>query len=120
MNTLSTILSSFALVISLVGALIAIGAARTARSTERWVTTNNKKSVGLAQLTQLNDELTEHADSIAHIHKTLKSLRSKIGMRNLRAKDDSQDDLPDPLRDPDGYKRAMRLKLHLQGKPNAK
>jgi hypothetical protein len=118
MNTLHTVLSTSALVVSLIAAFLAIKSAVAAQQTWQWVKNNNKKSVGLTQLTQLHTELTEHADSIGHLNKSLAKLRSRIGMRELRANGHDPDGIPDSLRDPEGYKRAMRLKIFKQGKQN--
>jgi hypothetical protein len=39
-------------------------------------------------------------------------------MRNLRDNANGADTVPDPLRDPDGYKRVMRLKIFKRGNPD--
>lgn len=67
---------------------------------------------GLAKLTSIETELTEHADSLEALHASLKKLRARVGMRENRAAKTAQDsDIPDPTTDPAGYKRVMRLKL---------
>jgi len=74
------------------------------------------KPPGLKKLTELEVELTEHADSIAAIHQSMKKLRARVGMRENRTKkNDGQAAIPDARADPAGYKRAMRLKLRAAG-----
>jgi hypothetical protein len=111
-------MAAVALGFSVIGGLLALRTAVVARQIEQWVINNNKKSIGLKQLTQLETEMTEHADSIASLHASLKKLRSRVGMRNLRENGLDSASMPDSLRDPAGYKRAMRLKLFKQGNKN--
>lgn len=71
---------------------------------------------GLAKLTKLEAELTEHTDSLEALHVMLRKLRARITMRDNREKKrNSESDIPDPLVDPVGYKTYMRAKLR-QGK----
>ena len=117
MQELSTVFALAALLFSVIAALIALLCVRRVRLAEDWLASSNKKSIALKQLTQLELDMTDHADAIASINKTLKSLRSRIGMRELRARND--DSVPDQHTDPEGFKRVMRQKLHL-GKLNGK
>jgi len=106
-------------VLAVLAVVIALRAAYVAKETQRWVEVSNKKSVGLKQLTQLSAEMAEHADSIAALSKSMRTLRSRKSMRDLRAGKSNGSDVPDPATDPEGWKRHMRLQLHLKGKPNA-
>jgi len=89
-------------------------AAMYAQSMYQYISAENKRSKTLKQLTEHEAELTDHADSIAQLNKTMKSLRSRIGMRQLRdARKENGSDIPDPKTDPAGWKAYMRAKLHL-------
>lgn len=80
----------------------------------RWVYNNNAKSTSLRTLSKLEAEITELSDSVLSLHASLKKLRSRQGMRDLRARRaNGSDAVPDWREDPDGYKRAMRLQLKL-------
>jgi len=100
----STIVSIFALLFAVVAVWYALRVAK-------FVVDNNKASTSLRALTEIQVELTEHADSIKALHGSLSKLRSRIGMRNLREKDAAQDDMPDSKADPAAWKEAMRKKL---------
>lgn len=120
MNSLSTIFHVIATSLSVFALLFAVGAYRYAKECLQWIETNNKKSLGLKQLTQLHAELTDQADSIKHLNTMLTKLRSRIAMRDKRARDtvpdENGDDTPDPVKDPEAWKRHMRLQLHMKGK----
>lgn len=57
-----------------------------------WVHQNSKSSVTLKRLTELETELTELTDSYTALLKSHQKLRSRIGMRENRARGASQDD----------------------------
>lgn len=83
-----------------------------------WIKENNKRSRVLREIGELQAELTDLRDLYGMLNSTMKKLRSRIGMRELRARQ-ADDAVPDPATDPAGYKRAMRTKLGLTGvKPN--
>lgn len=106
MNSLSTMISVIALVVALLSVWYAVAAMK-------YMQQYNKSSVTLRELTKLQTELTEHADSIAHLHESLAKLRSRVGMRKLREKNkDNGDGLPDSKTDPEAWKAAMRLRIH--------
>ena len=115
MNNLSTYLSGIALIVALVGISYGWSATKYCKEVVRWIEENNEKSLTLSQLTKIQTDLTEHADSITHLNKSLGKLRSRIGMRNLREKRENggDDDEPDPVKEPEAYKRYMRRKLKL-------
>jgi hypothetical protein len=99
---------------------MAATALRIAKESDQYLRNQNKRSVGLAQLTKLHTELTEHADAITFLHKSLSKLRSRAGMRELRARENGEDTAADSLRDPEGWKREMRLKLFKELRKNGK
>ena len=117
------ILAITAVTVSVLAAIAAILAARNAEvacdyahGIHKWVQDNNKRSMALKQLAELQLEVTDHDDLIRQMYAGLKKLRSRTGMRELREKrklDDS--DLPDPKTDPEGWKKAMRLRIHNKG-----
>ena len=83
----------------------------------RQASIRNLRLTSVKRVTAIEAELTEIVDSISALHDTLKKLRSRISMRNLRAKQSGDgDDIPDSRVDPDGWKRAMRLRLHNQSR----
>ncbi len=99
--------------LTLLAFLISILALRASMRALRLAAIRNLRLKAIKRLTALEIELTEVVDSMASMHESLKKLRSRIGMRNLRAKSNGADpDVPDSRTDPDGWKRAMRLKLH--------
>ncbi len=100
-------------VVSVFCMLIACTAAGRARRDADSVAKGNKRSVSLKKLTALEIEMTEVTDSLEAVQISLKKLRARIGMRkNREQKSLNGDGMPDPKTDPDGWKRAMRLKLH--------
>lgn len=101
-----------------VALLAALGATFIAIGAARHVDERNARSISLKKLTEIQVELTEHADSIASLHASLKKLRSRVGMREKRARElnnGPEDTVPDSRTDPDGYKKAMRIKLRREG-----
>jgi hypothetical protein len=80
----------------------------------RYVQQNNKRALSLRKMAEVETTLTELSDAYDALLASHKKLRSRISMRQRRAKDET-DDMPDPKTDPAGWKRAMRLKLRNQG-----
>lgn len=115
MHSLSTILALFAVAASLAAAFFAWRARRYAASCYEWVRKNNATDLGIKQLTDIEVELTEHRDSIAALHKSLHKLRSRIHMRKVNSGAD--DGVPDPAKDPEGWKRHMNAQLAQKGRP---
>ena len=109
MNKLSTYISLFAVI-------FAVGAVWYSIVVAKWVARNNKASVTLRQLTNIETELTDHADAIKSLHSSLSKLRSRIGMRMLRAKQDGSGE-PDSKTDPQAWKEWKRQQL-AEGKSN--
>ena len=77
---------------------------------------NKRDERDYRSLLLLLQELDDQHDALAASHKRL---RSRVGMRELRARkkngqnDDAEaPDLPEPSRDVDEWKRQMREKLH--------
>jgi len=74
----------------------------------------NAESLSLKRVTDLEASLTELTDSYEAVRVSLRKLRARITMRENR-ETPANGELPDPRSDPDGYKRAMRLKLRESG-----
>lgn len=74
---------------------------------------SNETSLSLKKLTEIELQLTEHEDLLGQVTDGLKKLRSRISMRNLR-KQRADDEIPDSVTDPQGWKAAMRRQLHMQ------
>lgn len=107
---LSTTASIIALVFGTIAVWYALTAVKFADEVRQWVTENNEKSVALAKLTEIQTELTDHADSIAALHKSLKTLRSRIGMRKVR-EDGKDSEEPDSIKYPQEWKAWKRQQL---------
>lgn len=75
-----------------------------------YLQTQNKASLSLSRLAEIETTLTELTDAYDSLLQSHKKLRNKIGMRHLR-EDRKSESVPDPRQDPAGYKREMRLKL---------
>jgi len=114
---LSTVLSTAALLLSLIAFVFALICVRATRRAAEYVAVSNKRSVTLRQLSDIQAELTDQADAVAALHENHKKLRSRIGMRHLR--EQRKDDVPDPTADPQGFKHEMRKRLLLE-KANGK
>jgi hypothetical protein len=69
---LHTILSAFALFFSIIACVVAVR--------------GSVMSISLRKITRIQAELTDQADSLASLHEMLRTLRSRIGMRELRAR----------------------------------
>jgi len=118
---LLTVISASALFVSTCAAAYAYFALRESRQSNEWcqsafeyVQHENKGSKTLRQLTDIEATLTEHEDSLVAVQSTLKKLRSRIGMRELRARKDANgSDIPDAKEDPAAWKAYMRKKIHL-------
>lgn len=122
MQHLSTVFAIASPILSVVALVWALRASIYARDCFLYVKNRNEKSETLRKLTEIEAQLTDHHDSISHLHKMLAKLRSRIGMRDLaeRRAAEQVDAAPDPKQDPEGWKRYMRQQLHLQRgvKPN--
>ena len=120
LSTISLVLAGLALVVSLACAVVVGRGVEYSRAAWRFVQNENAESLQLRQLAELQTGLTELHDAYQALYDSHKKLRSRIGMRELREKRrsngtdaDAPGDLPDPQKDPDGWKKAMRAKLHL-------
>lgn len=88
-------------------------AVQYARSCAEFVSNQNAESLSLRRLAEIESSLTELTDAHHALYESNKKLRARITMRqNRAAKNGAGDDLPDPKTDPDGWKRAMRVRLH--------
>lgn len=94
---------------SIVATLSAVHAGDDAARCLKWIEKNNKNSVTLKRIAELETEMTECTDAVVAYGASLKKLRSRVGMRKVR--EEAADAIPDSTVDPEGYKRAMRLKI---------
>lgn len=117
MNSLLTALIGVSAMVSLAAIVFSVRAAQIAWRAHEYVNEKNARSLSIKKLTDIETELTEHADSIESLHKSLHKLRSRIGMRKLaeERKNAEDDGMPDPTTHPEEWKTAMRAKLF--GKP---
>lgn len=114
---LSTILASFAVLVSGLAWLYAYKCWDFCKDTEEFVKLQNKRSLSLSKLAEIETAITELSDSYDALLTSHKKLRSRIGMRANRAANGRSDaQIPDPREDPAGYKRHMRMKLQQHGK----
>lgn len=111
MNNFSTYASLFACVLSVAAVWYGVTAVK-------YVMKYNKASVTLAQLTRLEVELLDHADAIKSVHATISKLRSRIGMREKRARDaGNSSGEPDSKTDPQAWKEWKRQQI-AEGRSN--
>ena len=103
----------FIAILAIYSAWSAYRAAIHAQECASWMEKNNKAAVSLKKIAELEIAVTEQTDAIAAYGESLKKLRSRVGMRKVREERSNGSDMPDPATDPDGWKRAMRLKLHM-------
>lgn len=108
---LSTGFVFFALGLSVVAVLFSLASLANARNAVDWVAQSNKRSLSLKKMAEVEAELTDLRDAYDALMASHKKLRARIGMRKVR--DDASSALPDPTRDPAGWKAAMRRKLKL-------
>lgn len=115
---LSTGLLALVVVLLVVNAVLALWIAaiqRFCKNAVAFIENQNKRSVSLARIAEVEATLTDLSDSYASLLAAHKKLRSRITMRANRAKAENGADIPDARTDPDGWKRAMRLQLRQQG-----
>ncbi len=81
------------------------------------VQNQNKNSVSLRRMAEVESTLTDVTDSYHALLKSHKTLRARISMRHSRDKPANgiDDTVPDSIKDPAGYKRAMRIQLRSKG-----
>lgn len=107
---LSTTASLIALVFGTIAVWYALTAVKFADESRQWMVNNSTKSLTIKQLTEIQTELTDQADSIAALHKTMKTLRSRIGMRKLREDENSSGE-PNSATHPQEWKAWKRQQL---------
>lgn len=107
---ISTYLAAFAVLLALAALVVAAQAVKYARDCTQWIELNNKQSLELKKLMEIETELTMHADLIEGVRKSMHKLRSRIHMRNVNAGNDATG-APDPDKDPQGWKRYMNEQL---------
>lgn len=112
MHSFYTYVAGASLLIALFSLVYARSARHYSHHCYQYVAETNETSATLKQLTQIETELTEHADSIAALHTSLHKLRSRIHMRKVNDDKKAADDgPPDPNVDPDGWKRYMNARI---------
>ena len=109
----STYVAAGAVLIALLALYIAAQAVSYARSCTQWIEENNKRSLGLKRLSELEAEMTELTESHAALVASIRKLRNRIGMRNLRKK--RADGEPDPDQDPQAWKDYMMGRVPTTG-----
>lgn len=96
--------------VALLFALAALGISFVAM---QFALTNKRDEHDYRRLLLFMTELDDNHEALAASHKRL---RSRVGMRELRAKrkngEDEEPELPQPSRDVDEWKKQMRQKLH--------
>ena len=108
MHSFYTYIAGASLLIALFSLVYARSARHYAQHCYQYVAETNESSATLKQLTYIETELTEHADSIAALHTSLHKLRSRIHMRKVNYDKKAADNAPpDPNVDPDAWKRYM-------------
>lgn len=114
----STYIAAASLIVAMFAVVYAFSARSYARSCYDYVANANKSSVTLRQLTEIQTELTEHADSIKSLLGSLHKLRSRIHARTVNEKKRAAaDDVgPDPKEDPEGWKRWMNARIAPQAR----
>lgn len=100
---LSTIAAYFGLILAVIACFGAYRAVYFSLQTRRDFPTPSR-------LAQIDAEIAELTDSVGALSATMKRLAGRQAMRDHRARKANGDGTPDPREDPDGYKRAMRLK----------
>lgn len=111
MHSFPTYLAAAALLIACFAAVYAASARRYAHKCYYFVSKSNERSVTIKKLTSIETELTEHADSIENLLKSLHKLRSRIHARTVNEKKTNSDGCPDPELDPQGWKRWQNARL---------
>lgn len=111
---LLTILASFsALALAVAALFVTLSTRRDTAAAANYVASQNKRSLSLKKMAEVEATLSELTDAYDALLTSHKKLRSRIGMRaNRQEKKDNE--IPDPTKDPAGYKKAMRLKLNAQ------
>lgn len=115
MYNFPTYIAGASLLIALGALVYAVSAHHYAGKCYYFVSKSNERSLTLKKLTDIETELTEHADSIESLLKSLHKLRSRIHARTVNEKK-ATDGAPDPNTDPQDWKRYMNAKLSQQGK----
>jgi len=114
-----SIANSIAIIISTLSAVIAISAFARVQAAAQFVEQENETSKTLSELAKLSSEVTELGDAYTALMEAHRKLRSRIGMRDLRAR--GQDNkLPDTPPDKATEKAELRASLAKAGKLNAK
>ena len=117
LSTVQWVFMAGIVVVVLVLAMWIAAIQRFCKNAVAFIESGNKRSVSLARIAEVEATLTELSDAYSALLASHKKLRSRITMRENRAKaaNGADTDLPDSRTDPDGWKRAMRLQLRKEG-----
>lgn len=99
-------LASIALIFAFLSVVFAARAAADARLSARYCESENKR----AKLVRLEAEITELSDSLESVRESLKKLRSRQGMRDLRERRKNEPEKPTFDNTPEG-RDAERAEL---------
>lgn len=117
LSTISVLLLAVSLAFFAIALWISVRAYRYSGAAWQYVQNMNAESQSLAEIARISADLTELHDAYSALLSSHKKLRSRVGMREVRerrkngADAPTDGDLPDPRVDPEGWKRAMRLRL---------
>lgn len=106
MHNFSTYIAAASLLVALLAVVYAFSARHYAHYCYEYVEGSNKRSRTLKQLTLIETELTEQADSIKAIQSSLHKLRSRIHARNVNDKKAAATGVDD-IHDDYAWKRRM-------------
>lgn len=120
LSTIALVLLCISIVVLAICLYYCVRAVRYSQAAWRFVSEQNENSVSLKAIAGIETQLTDLYDAHHALFDSHKKLRSRIGMRELRQKrrnadepDETLDEIPDPKKDPEGWKRAMRARLRL-------
>ena len=99
---------------SIYATLLAVQARSECHRCYEWIEKNNKNSVTLKRIAELETEMTECVDAVEAYGASLKKLRSRVGMRKVRDDRANGSGEPDSTTDPEGWKRWKRAQLHIK------
>lgn len=77
-------LIAIAVVLSVFALVVSISARFFCRDAVQWLSESNARSTSLRKLTEIEAEMAEITDSVFSLHESLKKLRGRQSMRELR------------------------------------
>ena len=112
-TNLPWILCTVLAICSVYATLLAVSARSDCNRCLEWIEKNNKNSVTLKRIAELECEMTETRDAVEAYGVSLKKLRSRVGMRKVRDDRANNDGEPDSTAHPEEWKRWKRAQLKL-------